>query len=264
MGELMGTYLTKDIVNDRLLSDDTGITLIGDYTGANHINIFSCKNNHIFKARLNNVISGSRCQECKKIIIKENKEKIRKKYFHNLSQKTLKEILYFDEGTGLFKWKARELKFFSSISDCNRWNTRYEGKQCGSVRKAKDVNYIEINIGNKMYYAHRLVFLYLKGTFPNNQVDHINGRGDDNRLINLRLVSNEGNSKNKSIPKNNKSGVIGVYFSKKRNMWIAQISIDGSIKSLGGFLSFNDAVKARLKSEKINGYHYNHGRKRDQ
>ena len=56
--------------------------------------------------------------------------------------------------------------------------------------------YIKISIGNKKYFAHRLIWLWLHGTIDNECIDHINNDEADNRLINLRCVSLSENQRN--------------------------------------------------------------------
>lgn len=88
---------------------------------------------------------------------------------------------------------------------------------------------------------------------PNNGyvVDHINRNKNDNRRENLRIVLQSDNVKNKSLQKNNRSGVTGVCFRDDINKWSAYIRCDGIIHRLGHFNDKNDAIKARLEAEKI-------------
>jgi len=91
-------------------------------------------------------------------------------------------------------------------------------------------------------------------------IDHINGQRDDNRIINIREVSNQQNSLNSKISKNNTSGIKGVYWDKSRNKWTVRLSIDGKCKF---FKRFNDLDLAKLVIEEVrNKYHgkyANHG-----
>ena len=51
--------------------------------------------------------------------------------------------------------------------------------------------------------------------------------------------------------KSNTSGYNGVYFNKKRKLWIAQITFQGKTRYLGAFGRLMDAVKARQRGEEI-------------
>ena len=51
-------------------------------------------------------------------------------------------------------------------------------------------------------------------------------------------------------PKNNTSGVNGVYWYKRYKIWCAQIKINNKTIPLGSFKTFEDAVKARYTAEK--------------
>ena len=73
-------------------------------------------------------------------------------------------------------------------------------KRDGFIPKGNDVNgYIQVNLNGKMYYMHRLIALQFIEN-PDNlpQVDHINHNRADNRIENLRFVSNRTNSMNRS------------------------------------------------------------------
>ena len=84
-------------------------------------------------------------------------------------------------------------------------------------------------------------------------VDHINGNKKDARKSNLRLCTQQENTYNSRVRTNNASGVRGVYYDKTRGLWSAQITSEKKTKSLGRFVCFEDAVKARADAEVI--YH---------
>lgn len=74
----------------------------------------------------------------------------------------------------------------------------------GDIAGNKDRDgYIRIGINGNNYPAHRLAWLYMTGSFPTKQLDHINHIRDDNRWLNMREVDNRENSRNHSISKNN-------------------------------------------------------------
>lgn len=53
-------------------------------------------------------------------------------------------------------------------------------------------------MGKKKYsfLAHRLVWLYMTGKWPENQIDHDNGDATDNRWVNLDDVTRSKNGMN--------------------------------------------------------------------
>lgn len=68
---------------------------------------------------------------------------------------------------------------------------------------------------------------------------------------NVRWVSAQVQNLNKRPYKTNKSGTTGVHFNKKKNKWIAQISVNKEVKFLGGFKTIKEAIDARKKAEEI-------------
>lgn len=161
-----------------------------------------------------------------------------------ITSQELKELLHYDELTGVFTWKVRR-----------------KGVKFGAIAGNVTVNgYRQMKVMLRNYQAHRLVWLYMTGKFPDDQIDHINGVTDDNRFINLREVSNQENSRNLSIPKRNTSGVIGVQWSKKSEKWRAGIMVNQKAIHLGLFEDKEDAIRARKIAEKKYNFHENHGK----
>lgn len=120
--------------------------------------------------------------------------------------------------------------------------------------------YTQIRFKGTLFYAHRLAYLFMRDSFPDQEVDHINGNGNDNRWVNLRLVDKQGNQRNTVIPRSNTSGVIGVAWRANRATWTARIMVAGKTKYLGEFKEFDAAVAARKAAEVIYNFHPNHGR----
>jgi len=94
--------------------------------------------------------------------------------------------------------------------------------------------YSLVTILGHEYRAHRIVWLYVNGSWPDGQIDHINGIRVDNRIANLRLADQTLNSENLRLARSdNRSGFLGVFPNKKR--WSAQIGVDGKQIHLGTF-----------------------------
>ena len=151
-----------------------------------------------------------------------------------ITQEYLKKILHYDENTGIFTWlvsKAKRIK----IGDI--------------AGKLHHTGYINIKINKKEYLAHRLAWLYVKNKWPKNQIDHINGIKDDNKIENLRDVTNRKNISNTHKHRNGK--LVGCTLDKRYNKWRAQISINGKRKSLGYYNTELEAYEVYLKFLKI-------------
>jgi hypothetical protein len=82
-------------------------------------------------------------------------------------------------------------------------------------------------------------------------VDHVKRNTFDNRLENLRIVTPEQNSRNRTKPKNNTSGTMGVY--KEKNRWRAQIiDINNNKKIQKSFTINKDRTDDQCKQLAIN------------
>lgn len=80
--------------------------------------------------------------------------------------------------------------------------------------------------------------------------DHKNRNTFDNRKSNLRKATFSQNARNKSVQKNNTSGVTGVSYDKNCSRWRAYIQDNNQRKYVGCFSNKEDAIIARLKAEK--------------
>jgi hypothetical protein len=163
-----------------------------------------------------------------------------------MNQADVKEL--FDYRDGDLYWKvrpARNVDISKPAGSVNSWGYR------------------QIQFKGKQYYAHRLVWLYVHGKFPNEQIDHINGDKLDNNIENLRDVSCQENKRNVSKYSNNRSGHTGVIWATHADKWVASIRVDGKLKHLGLFNILEDAVEARLQANIEHGYHDNHGREKE-
>lgn len=167
----------------------------------------------------------------------------------------VKSLFSYSNSDGLIIWNSRPSVEFKTERAFKRWNTIFSGMPAGAVHIQ---GYIVIGVDGITEYAHRIAWAISKGYWPNG-IDHINGDRADNRISNLREVSHKENHKNRSIPKNNKSGVVGVYFDRKNTVWKVQISDCGNRVSKT-FDSFFDACCFRKSKEAEIGYHKNHGK----
>lgn len=175
-----------------------------------------------------------------------------------LTYEEVSKLLRCDFSTGKLFWLPRPLSDFRTEHHGRMWNTRYAGKEAFNTDARR--GYLSGSIYGRTYKTHRVVWMLGTGSWPSDQIDHINGNRSDNRLENLRDVSRVENCRNMARPITNTSGVVGVHWSKQAGKWLAVIKINRAKKHLGYFDEFEDAVARRKAEEAALGFHPNHGR----
>lgn len=156
----------------------------------------------------------------------------------------LRKRLRYDPETGKLYWLKGEYGLKEAFTTKDR----------GGYHKSR--------INGKHASAHRVIWALVHGEWPTDQIDHINGQPDDNRLCNLRCVTASENQKNKARHSNNTTGRTGVRFQKLTGKWEARIGVNGRYVHLGTFKRFEDAVAAREAAETDHDFHPNHDRLR--
>lgn len=151
------------------------------------------------------------------------------------SQVYLKSILDYDPETGVFTWRRR--------SDVPKeWNTKYAGTKAGSPEPVS--GYERISIGDRIFKAHRLAWVWMTGDSPEHEVDHINCDRMDNRWCNLREATHSQNRAN--IATWGSLGLKGV--TQYGNRFMAKITKHGKYYYLGTFDSPEEAHAAYMKA----------------
>lgn len=120
------------------------------------------------------------------------------------------------------------------------------GDIAGNISK---LGYIRVQVCGKLYFAHRIIFIYCNGYNPENPIDHTDRDKLNNNIENLREITQQCNMRNAKQQSNNTSGVRGVGWHKRIGKWYAQIRANKSCNFLGYFDNFNKAVKARHNAE---------------
>lgn len=127
------------------------------------------------------------------------------------------------------------------------FSNKKSGKRAGWLCNG----YRVMNVDNQQYYEHILAFVYMTGNFPEEEVDHINRKKNDNRWENLRISNRSANNINKSVRKDSSSGIKGVKFDPKREKWEVRIQAKKIRKFVGYFPTKEEAIKARANAESI-------------
>lgn len=96
-----------------------------------------------------------------------------------------------------------------------------------------------------MVKCHQLAYYVIYGKICTS-IDHINGDKSDNRICNLREITNQKNTWNRK-------GVKGYTYSKLKNRFVARIIVDGKRIGLGHYKTEDEAYEAYLNAKKV--YH---------
>ena len=148
-----------------------------------------------------------------------------------LTQELLKE--HFEYRDGHLWWIKPRAR--SSVKAGKQFGSYANGYRIGKLR-------------GKSYYEHRLIWLYHYGEWPKDQIDHINGVRDDNRIENLREATRQQNSFNRKSEKDSASNYKGVTWHKQHKKWQAQHRYRGKTYYLGLYETEEDAADAYRKA----------------
>ena len=109
--------------------------------------------------------------------------------------------------------------------------------------------YLLANVGGGVNLrAHRIAWAMHHGSWPPDQIDHINAIPSDNRGCNLRLANSSQNCSNRAQPISRTSGVRGVSWAKSCGKWYAQIKRNYRSYNLGYFETIEEASAAYQKA----------------
>ena len=167
-------------------------------------------------------------------------------------------MVCYNQETGSMTWRKKS----EQVSDAKRWNSRYAGKECGTIDD-KGYRRILFRFGKGPTFkirAHRLAWFIVYGSMPELEIDHINQCKTDNSIANLRDVKRTVNQRNGTRKGNNTSGVPGVSWHKQRGKWCAQANFDGKHYHIGLFDDLTAAADAARQFRSENGFTNNHGR----
>ena len=156
-------------------------------------------------------------------------------------------LFTYDRETGVLYWRNK-----------NR-NSIRRNYVAGSSKGTRD-GYRRVRVNGKICQEHRVIMMLCFGHIPENaEIDHINHVRDDNRLVNLRFVTRSENRKNQSVSSKSTTGVTGVYFSKAKKKYIAQIKVNREVIYLGIFETLEEAAEARRQADRKYKFNNNHG-----
>ena len=150
----------------------------------------------------------------------------------DLTAEELRSCLCYDPETGLFWW----IKSRGSRTDPTKPAGTINGK-----------GYRYIGIEGKLYRANRLAVLYMTGSWPESQVDHIDMTKSNDAWENLRCASSSQNRGNMRAFKNNGTGIKGVHWKPRNKKYCARITVEKKELWLGLFKTSEEAALAYNK-----------------
>lgn len=146
--------------------------------------------------------------------------------FSALTQSQIKGILHYATDTGTFTW----LKTSGHV---------VAGVVAGSTNSQ---GYRGIQLNGRRFQAHRLAWLYMTGEWPLAEIDHADGKRDNNAWDNLREANRSQNTANTAAHKDNVLGLKGI--RRAGNKCEASISANGKRHYLGLFDTPEEAHEA--------------------
>ena len=133
-----------------------------------------------------------------------------------------------------------------------KWKAYSKGRRKDLVAGSKTTNkstgktYWQVYVNKSCYYVHRIIYYLITSVDPGKCViDHINGDGTMNSFENLRAISQQNNSLNHKLYKNNSSKFNGISYAKDRNKYQAYYYINRKQHHIGFYNTLDEAVKAR-------------------
>ena len=146
----------------------------------------------------------------------------------------LRQSISYCADTGIFTWVLPPRR----------------GVSIGATAGSKTAHgYLSISFRSCSIYAHRLAWFITHGCWPAGVIDHINGDKLDNRIINLRDVSQRDNTENVfARRKHNRAGLLGV--SQNGNRFTAHLGHMGKNLYLGIYKTKEEAHEAYLMKKR--------------
>jgi hypothetical protein len=146
-------------------------------------------------------------------------------------QDTLKAKYDYDPETGVFRRKTS-------------WGRQKTGDEAGCVSPQ---GYRYLSFHGRATPAHRLAWLWVYGTWPPADVDHLNRDRLDNRIANLRSATRSENCHN--VAARSASGLKGISAASKSASWHARIMVSRKQIYLGSYTTPEEAAAARKGAE---------------
>lgn len=152
----------------------------------------------------------------------------------------LKSLFDYEPDNGRLIWK---------VARNSRKGKVAPGVEAGSRSGAGF--HLELTVNGFRTYVHRVVWAVHYGAWPTGVIDHIDGDGFNNRIVNLRQVTQRVNVENqRKTRSDNTSGFTGVMWRADKKRWCAVIQVNGKRLRRGGYDTPEEAYAGYLKAKR--------------
>lgn len=147
--------------------------------------------------------------------------------------------------------RARELFSYDPVTGGLRWKI-YKGPRAVAGTPAGHLTpkgYLRVKVDGDYKYVHRLVWLISSGAWPKEVIDHVDGNKANNRVENLRDVTESTNQENRRTHNSNSAtGLMGAY--AEGDGYTSRIRVKGRQLNLGAFGTPEEAHQAYLTAKR--------------
>lgn len=149
---------------------------------------------------------------------------------------TIRSFLNYDAETGFLLWSKSPASRICVGDRAGRKNTN---------------GYRYVKICGVTYLEHRLIWFYVFGEWPRQQIDHIDGDKSNNRIDNLRDVGESINKQNRRAARvDSRTGVLGVRLNKS-GKYETKIKAGDRRLYVGSFDTLEEAHRAHIEAKRI-------------
>lgn len=131
----------------------------------------------------------------------------------NMPIEMLHKQYVYEYDTGILRLKEKTANDFTGKTKKTKaslWNRKYAGKAAGTYVKMGTCYYLKVMVDKVYFPAHQVVWAMHYGEWAYDSIDHIDGRGTNNKIENLRLGGDGVNNRNMKLNRNNKTGLHGL------------------------------------------------------
>ena len=138
----------------------------------------------------------------------------------DLSAEQVRALFTYDQQEGLLRWRY----------PAGMGGRFPAGSEAGFIHP-EGYRYVRVN--GRHYRASRLIWLYVTGSWPQHQIDHINLNPGDDRWENLRDATQSQNKRNNRLRKDSSIGYKCVVYDRARDKYRWQVVVDGKRRKSG-------------------------------